>query len=197
MVVQHPLEDETEEETLCCNSQGHIWQKANMVLYYPLIWKTLELEEGVLCFYYSFFKMNSKWMNEFIFFYFYQGQKTNKIVNVVSNSCGAGRAKWTTLDFGGYERLGRILKCNFITKRKTEKLGYWFLIPHNENCKQVIRCDVIQSVLAILKETQQKWSTTNNVSILFTLIPGSLFTKLTANYYCCYYYGFVYFLKLI
>lgn len=32
-------------------------------------------------------------MNEFIFFYFYQGQKTNKIVNVVSNSCGAGRAK--------------------------------------------------------------------------------------------------------
>lgn len=132
-------------------------------------------------------------MNEWIFFflYFYQGQKTNKIVNVVSNSCGAGRAKWTTLDFGGYERL--------ITKRKwkTEKLGYWFLIPHNENCKQVIRCDVIQSVLAILKETQQKWSTTNNVSILFTLIPGSLFTKLTANYYCCYYYGFVYFLKFI
>lgn len=94
-------------------------------------------------------------MNEWIFFLnFYQGQKTNKIVNVVSNSCGAGRAKWTTLDFGGYERLGRILKCNFITQQKwkTEKLGYWFLIPHNENCKQVIRCDVIQSVLAILKE---------------------------------------------
>lgn len=146
-----------------------------------------------------FFKwIVNEWMNEF-FFNFYQGQKTNKIVNVVSNSCGAGRAKGTTLDFGGYERLGRILKCNFITQRKwkTEKLGYWFLIPHNENCKQVIRCDVIQSVLAILKETQQKWSTTNNVSILFTLIPGSLFTKLTANYYCCYYYGFVYFLKFI
>lgn len=37
MVVQHPLENETEEETLCCNSQGHIWQTGDMVLYYPLI----------------------------------------------------------------------------------------------------------------------------------------------------------------
>lgn len=117
MVVQHPLEDETEEETLCCNSQGHIWQTGDMVLYYPLIWKTLELEEGVLGFYYSFFKtlMNIFFLN------FYQGKKTNKIVNVVSNSCGAGRAKWTTLDFGGF-------KMQSYHQAEVENWKTWLLI---------------------------------------------------------------------
>lgn len=66
-------------------------------------------------------------MNLF-FFNFYQGQKTNKIVNVVSNSCGAGRAKWTTLDFGGVWETGENFKMQFYHQVEVENWKTWLLI---------------------------------------------------------------------